>query len=109
MAIVPIGQGQYSPTVLNGVLPWLLNCDHRPPVETFIRRDSVFDATVSDALDAAYTKYLLPHGEPSIQPDEKVVCLYCGSENVDRTSGYRGEYYCLDCAHFWQVGGWQAT
>ncbi len=64
---------------------------------------------MSDGIDAAYEKYLMPHEEVKVQAEEKVVCPTCESEDVDRRSGYRGEYICRACGYFWQVGGWQAT
>ncbi len=62
---------------------------------------------MSDPIDELYEKYLGGHSED--QPEERVVCPKCESEEVDRKAGYRGEYKCLNCGHFWQVGGWQAT
>ena len=64
---------------------------------------------MSDSVDDAYERYLTPHGEPDEEPEEKVTCPNCESENVDRSRGYRGEYKCLDCRHYWQVGGRNAT
>lgn len=60
-----------------------------------------------DSIDEVYEKYLNPHAEAEVEG--KVTCPKCGSENVDRQSGYRGEYKCMSCGYFWQVGGWQAT
>ena len=64
---------------------------------------------MSDAVDDAYERFLLPHRESGEEPEEKIVCPSCESENVDRSRGYRGEYRCLDCRHFWQVGGRYAS
>ena len=60
---------------------------------------------MSDPIDEAYEKYIAPHNEV----EGKIICPRCESENVDRRSGYRGEYRCEDCGYFWQVGGWRAT
>ena len=62
---------------------------------------------MSDLLDEAYQKFLKPHSEEELE--QKIICPKCGSDNVDRQSGYRGEYKCLDCGYFWQVGGRDAT
>jgi DNA-directed RNA polymerase subunit RPC12/RpoP len=62
---------------------------------------------LSDPIDEVYEKYLSPHPEPGAE--DKVRCPKCGSENVDRKAGYRGEYRCMTCGYSWQVGGWQAT
>jgi ribosomal protein L37AE/L43A len=62
---------------------------------------------MGDPLDDAYEKFLRPHGDVEIET--KMFCPRCGSDNVDRGSGYRGEYRCLQCAYYWQVGGFQAT
>ena len=64
-------------------------------------------SALSDSLDDAYEKYLKPHTEAEVE--EKVTCPKCGSENVDRKAGYRGEYKCTGCGYFWQVGGRYAT
>ena len=62
---------------------------------------------MSDPLDDIYEKYFKPSSE--VEVEEKVLCPKCDSDNVDRRSGYRGEYKCMTCGYFWQVGGWQAT
>jgi len=65
---------------------------------------------MSDPVDEAYEKYLMPQTPPrDVEIEEKVTCPKCDSENVDRKAGYRGEYRCLDCGHYWQVGGFAAT
>jgi len=62
---------------------------------------------LSDPVDDAYEKYIAPI--PDLEPDSKIECLRCGSENVDRRTGYRGEYKCAECGYFWQIGGRYAT
>jgi len=62
---------------------------------------------MSDSIDEAYEKYLRPHSDAEIE--QKVTCPKCESDNVDRSAGYRGEYKCLQCGHYWQVGGFQAS
>jgi len=62
---------------------------------------------MSDPLDDAFEKFLKPHGDAEIET--KIICPRCDSDNVDRKAGYRGEYRCLQCGHYWQVGGFQAT
>jgi len=37
--------------------------------------------------------------------ESKRPCSKCGSDNVDRSRGYRGEYFCNDCRHSSQLGG----
>jgi len=64
-----------------------------------------------DPLEDIYEKFL---GNPTPEPDKEAEimaqksekpCPKCGSEKVDRSAGYRGEYKCLACGHAWQVGG----
>jgi ribosomal protein L37AE/L43A len=62
---------------------------------------------LSDPLDDVYEKYLRQHSDADIET--KIMCPRCGSDNVDRREGYRGEYKCLQCDYNWQVGGFQAT
>jgi len=62
---------------------------------------------MSDSIDEAFEKYLNPEAEREVVG--KVTCPKCGSVDVDRHSGYRGEYECMSCGYSWQVGGWQAT
>ena len=62
---------------------------------------------MSDALDEAYEKYLKPPSDTETDP--RIDCPKCGSDNVDIRAGYRGEYKCLDCGHYWQVGGIHAS
>jgi len=62
---------------------------------------------MSDPLGDVYEKYLRPHSDVEIET--KVMCPKCDSDNVDRRAGYRGEYRCLQCGYYWQVGGAQAT
>ena len=67
---------------------------------------------MSDPVDEAYEKYLSPATQPPQSLEEReseVDCPRCESEDVDRRSGYRGEYKCNNCGHHWQVGGGQAT
>jgi transposase-like protein len=64
---------------------------------------------LSDSVDEAYEKYVMPHSNVEAQDPGKVTCPKCDSDNVDRSSGYRGEYKCMACGYHWQVGGWQAT
>jgi len=66
---------------------------------------------LSDPLDDVYGKYLTPEA-PMPDPEAEIMaresetaCPACGSANVDRSRGYRGEYACRDCGHEWQVGG----
>jgi transposase-like protein len=68
-----------------------------------------------DPLDDVYAKYLAPEeAPPSPERDQEAEimaqksekpCPKCGSENVDRSNGYMGEYKCNACGHAWQVGG----
>ena len=62
---------------------------------------------MSDPLDEAYEKLLRPHTDAEIE--SKIKCPKCDSENVDTKAGYRGEYRCQDCGHYWQIGGFRAT
>jgi transposase-like protein len=62
---------------------------------------------LSDPVDEAFQKYLKAPRETDI--NDKIECPDCKSKNVDRGAGYRGEYRCKDCGHYWQVGGWQST
>jgi len=66
---------------------------------------------LSDPIEDAYEKYLRPD-EPTRDLDAEIMaresdapCPRCGSEDVDRSRGYRGEYICRSCGHEWQVGG----
>jgi DNA-directed RNA polymerase subunit RPC12/RpoP len=65
----------------------------------------------ADEVDDAYEKLLLqePSSGSQEEPAPQVDCPNCGSLNVDRSAGYRGDYKCLDCGHRWQVGGRNAT
>ncbi len=66
-----------------------------------------------DPLDDVYEKYLLtPEPSPSPEREAEIMarksekpCPKCGSDDVDRSRGYRGEYRCKACGHAWQVGG----
>ncbi len=66
-----------------------------------------------DPLDDVYEKYLAPDApEPEQEQEAEIMarksekpCPKCGSDNVDRSRGYRGEYRCKACGHAWQVGG----
>jgi len=62
---------------------------------------------MSDPIDDAYEKLLGPHTDAEIEA--KITCPKCNSDNVDRKAGYRGEYRCLECGYYWQVGGFNAT
>jgi len=69
---------------------------------------------LSDPLDEAYEKYLSPEKPQERPPSDvdieaKITCPNCDSENVDKKAGYRGEYKCLECGHYWQVGGFAST
>jgi len=65
---------------------------------------------MSDPLEEAYEKYLSPQKPYSdVDIESKIICPKCDSENVDKKAGYRGEYKCLECGHYWQVGGFRAA
>jgi len=62
---------------------------------------------MSDPIDEAYEKYLGTHTDVEIET--KITCPKCESEDVDKRAGYRGEYKCMNCGYYWQVGGFAAT
>ena len=68
---------------------------------------------MSDPMEEVYEKYLEPEASTKkedveaeiMSRESEATCPKCGSENVDHSRGYRGEYTCRDCNHGWQVGG----
>ena len=69
--------------------------------------------SIDEEMEDVYRKYLEPVVSTPEQDTEaeimaresEATCPKCGSENVDHSRGYRGEYTCRDCRHMWQVGG----
>lgn len=68
---------------------------------------------MSDPVEEVYGKYLESGSRPPerdleaeiMAQESEAPCPMCGSQNVDHSRGYRGEYRCLKCGHTWQVGG----
>jgi predicted RNA-binding Zn-ribbon protein involved in translation (DUF1610 family) len=52
-----------------------------------------------DEVDQAFEELLGPHPEED-NPD--LQCPKCGSKDIDRSRGYRGEYACKNCGHRWK-------
>jgi transposase len=61
---------------------------------------------LSDPLEEAYSKYLIPEVESGTAdyPEEEssLTCPKCESALVDRSRSYRGELKCTNCGHFWR-------
>ncbi len=55
---------------------------------------------MSDPLEEAYNKYINP---PPKDEDPGIQCPACESDDVDHSRGYRGEYTCRSCGHFWRA------
>jgi predicted RNA-binding Zn-ribbon protein involved in translation (DUF1610 family) len=66
---------------------------------------------MTDSIEDVYQKYLgeLPsedsgavfvHDPGSDESD--LTCPKCESTNLNRKAGYRGEYTCKNCGHFWR-------
>ena len=76
-----------------------------------LRHEGEAIGRLAASVDDAYDKYIAPspQSQSAAETAQQINCPNCDSTNVDRSSGYRGEYRCLDCGYYWQVGGWQAT
>jgi transposase-like protein len=55
---------------------------------------------LSDPLEEVYDKYIRPSEVQ--EPESVIACPKCDSTDVDRKAGYRGEYKCRNCGHFWR-------
>ncbi len=55
---------------------------------------------LSDPFEEVYNKYIRP--AEAQEPESSITCPNCDSNDVDRKAGYRGEYKCRTCGHFWR-------
>ena len=69
---------------------------------------------LSDPAKDVYDKYVDPFREMGgaeaveaklLSKRPQPTCPRCDSDDIDRSSTYRGEYRCKKCRHNWQVGG----
>jgi len=62
---------------------------------------------LSDPLEEVYEKFMQPEQQPEQVPDPPddpvVTCPKCGSNDIDVSRGYRGEYKCRNCGQAWQA------
>ena len=52
-----------------------------------------------DILEEFYRKYINPR---ETDFNEEISCPGCGSEDIDHSRGYRGEYACKGCGRTWR-------
>ncbi len=58
------------------------------------------DFELSNPSEEVYNKYI--HPTAGEEPESSITCPVCDSTEVDRGAGYRGEYKCMNCGHFWR-------